>query len=767
MSSEKYRYPGINFFTEADADIFWGRETDIERLYTEISLSDTMVLHAESGVGKSSLVRAGLTPYIAEMDETLVPVVVNFGRTKKYPNLKEIKVESDQKDFLLHILIDTIKEKLYSIDKDEKNAQRFFQRLKSKVIGLDKDKLPYMTSKEDSLWYLLKKIEQKGLKLLLIFDQFEEFQDYDTEQQLCLIKALAQLYESRIPPEINSEIDKNLDELFSSAMSPEEKEVYNANIKFLERDLRLKTLFVIREDKLGVMGLLSDHFPNILKNQFRLKSLHLEQAKDAIEIPAGLEGVYFKSPKFSFEADALNSLLESLKENKSEYIDPIHLQIVASDIEKKIKVKNKAITKNEIPNVKRVITSFYKKKWDIVRSKSAMGNKAFYQLREQILNGLIVNGNRNLVHEESFRQIENAIKIADLLKEEGIVKTEMKNGGNFYCLSHDRMLRPALNDLKKIQNDAENRRKTKKKIRKILVASTILLLGMLAVGLYFKQKKEIQFNNILYTLKKNEIQSKEFEFAKDSLKQVTIDSVTRINNSRIDSTIAIVEQSNVSKNEKNESIKSLEGLRLPTTVVRYFKRKADGDLITNTIATLDKSKYQLSIKESIAVDNNSSGVNTIYFGQNVPKERVKELMAQLNEKEEIITSSKPFQGIGGYDSKNNTIEILYETHDKKFHVRMYAHRPNTAVKLLLTDFLGEYYQLKVYPDWKKKPSFFSSVPTVLYYSDRTEYEALHLTNGLNQLLESKNVEFVHRRGYGLGISESDKKNTFIIHYIEE
>ena len=107
MGAKKRRYPGINFFTESDRDIFKGREKDVERLYTEIMLSDTMVLHAESGVGKSSLVRAGLVPYIKEKNKSFTPVIINFGRTNKL----------EDKGLLLNILISTIKNAIGNLKK--------------------------------------------------------------------------------------------------------------------------------------------------------------------------------------------------------------------------------------------------------------------------------------------------------------------------------------------------------------------------------------------------------------------------------------------------------------------------------------------------------------------------------------------------------------------------------------------------------------------------------------------------------------------------
>ncbi len=59
-----YRYPGITAFREVDQDVFFGRDTDIENLYSSILLNQSTVLSGKSGVGKSSLIYAGLKPVI-------------------------------------------------------------------------------------------------------------------------------------------------------------------------------------------------------------------------------------------------------------------------------------------------------------------------------------------------------------------------------------------------------------------------------------------------------------------------------------------------------------------------------------------------------------------------------------------------------------------------------------------------------------------------------------------------------------------------------
>lgn len=55
-------YKFLDYFTEQDAQIFFGREPEVETVCSQILAHRTFILHGRSGVGKSSIVRAGLLP---------------------------------------------------------------------------------------------------------------------------------------------------------------------------------------------------------------------------------------------------------------------------------------------------------------------------------------------------------------------------------------------------------------------------------------------------------------------------------------------------------------------------------------------------------------------------------------------------------------------------------------------------------------------------------------------------------------------------------
>jgi len=63
---ERSPYPGLSAFTEDDAEFFFGREPEISQIWRKLTARRLLALIGPSGVGKSSLLRAGLIPSAPE-----------------------------------------------------------------------------------------------------------------------------------------------------------------------------------------------------------------------------------------------------------------------------------------------------------------------------------------------------------------------------------------------------------------------------------------------------------------------------------------------------------------------------------------------------------------------------------------------------------------------------------------------------------------------------------------------------------------------------
>ncbi len=74
-SSRPYKF--LDYYTEQDVSLFFGRETEVEAICSQIVAHRSFVLHGRSGVGKSSILRAGLMPKLKAQGH-LVFVIRSF-----------------------------------------------------------------------------------------------------------------------------------------------------------------------------------------------------------------------------------------------------------------------------------------------------------------------------------------------------------------------------------------------------------------------------------------------------------------------------------------------------------------------------------------------------------------------------------------------------------------------------------------------------------------------------------------------------------------
>ena len=65
-TDDRNPYPGLAAFTEADAELFFGREAEVSRLWRTITTRRLLAVIGPSGVGKTSFLRAGLIPAAPE-----------------------------------------------------------------------------------------------------------------------------------------------------------------------------------------------------------------------------------------------------------------------------------------------------------------------------------------------------------------------------------------------------------------------------------------------------------------------------------------------------------------------------------------------------------------------------------------------------------------------------------------------------------------------------------------------------------------------------
>lgn len=316
------RYPGVKPFETRDKDLFFGRERDIADLSDLIALERVVVLFGKSGYGKSSLVNAGILPRLAKANgdnPPVVPLLVRLG------SFQENRTMTPIENLLLRLQENT------NAGPDTAFLEDLFD--------------------QHTLWYHFKRrqlhIEQR---FLLIFDQFEEFFTYPVFQQYLFKSQLSELLYTETPQALRDQ---------SANLNKEQR-------LLLAQPMEIKSLFVIRADRMSLLDSMKDKLPAILHKCHEIKGLSEPQAREAIIKPALADGGPFRSKKFSYSEDALQKILGELSKasrGTRSAVEAFQLQILCQYIENLVidrDVEHIEIHETDLPDIANIYEAYYK-----------------------------------------------------------------------------------------------------------------------------------------------------------------------------------------------------------------------------------------------------------------------------------------------------------------------------------------------------------------------------------------------------------------------
>ena len=226
-------YRGLGYYTEADARWFFGRTTERNVIIAHLRTARLTLLHAESGVGKSSLLRAGVTARLRE-------VAAESLEEGEPPEFIPV-VFTQWKDDPVKYLIAEIETQARFWSNKLAGAGQSQPRSTSRVRQTPRDKLAAKISDA---------AEPLGATFLIILDQFEELFAYPAHQE------------------------RLADELAACVNSP---------------GVPANFLIALREDAYGRVGELFDgRIRNVYGNYLHLEYLTHDAARDAIERPVDM-----------------------------------------------------------------------------------------------------------------------------------------------------------------------------------------------------------------------------------------------------------------------------------------------------------------------------------------------------------------------------------------------------------------------------------------------------------------------------------------------
>ncbi len=286
----KIKNPWLGLESYREGEVLYGRDDDIRDL-TQSVLNDTdTLLYGKSGIGKSSILNAGIFP--AARRNGYLPVLVRLSHKENHSYLSQIK--SAIACSMIPIKVDDSGSQVHlSPEEERKREQELSLRIKKVVDCKDAHK--------ESLYEYFHRFtfhaeDGERIKLLIIFDQFEEIftLQEDESKKKRFFAELADFINDIMPTELQGEVvsqseekeelevadSTNLDSLFNELNLGADSETLEY---VTDNDIHL--VFTIREDFLSEFEYYSSSIPSLKQNRYGLRPLNEEQAAQIILRP--------------------------------------------------------------------------------------------------------------------------------------------------------------------------------------------------------------------------------------------------------------------------------------------------------------------------------------------------------------------------------------------------------------------------------------------------------------------------------------------------
>ncbi len=245
---EQHPWLGLASFTEETRGFFHGREEEVAELGRRVQRKLLTILFGQSGLGKTSILRAGIVPRLRP--EGYCPVYVRIDYSPESPAPAE-----------------QIKQAIF------RATEATGTWTQSGVASQGESLWEFLHHRDD----ILKDAAGKTVIPLLIFDQFEEIftlaqaDDAGRARAAQFVEELADLVENRPPKALEARIEHD--------------DAITERFDFGRADYRI--LVALREDYLAHLESLKGAMPSITQNRMRLARMTGQQALAAVMKPGG------------------------------------------------------------------------------------------------------------------------------------------------------------------------------------------------------------------------------------------------------------------------------------------------------------------------------------------------------------------------------------------------------------------------------------------------------------------------------------------------
>ena len=392
--STRNPWPGLRSFTEDDREFFFGRERETAELLGLVQRSRVVVLYGQSGLGKTSLLQAGLVPQLKALN--FLPLRLRFDHSDGAPPL----------------------------------ARQVMNALQAELGRLQIEAPP--AAANETLWEYFHRTDvdfwgprNRLLMPVLILDQFEEIFTLGqrTESAVARVVEFAAELEAVIEHRPPARVRERLN------AEPEQASAYA-----LQRE-GIKFLVSLREDFLPHLDPWRERIPSMLQDRFRLERMTGARALEVVE-RGGRELV-----STAVARDIVDFVSRSQRSNASPSmeqrdVEPALLSVVCEELNSRRIASGKSQITADLLSDEReeIIRTFYERAFDEVDSN----------VRNWVEDNLLTAaGYRNRAALEDA--LHKGLKLAafDRLVNARILHREERGGVVWLELTHDLLSDPA------------------------------------------------------------------------------------------------------------------------------------------------------------------------------------------------------------------------------------------------------------------------------------------------------------------------------------
>ena len=425
-------YLGPRPYEQKDRDLFFGRDREIYDLKSLVTAYPVVLLYAQSGAGKTSLLNAGLIPALEQKKKYEVLPVVRIGaplefQMGKIPNI-----------FVFNTLLKWAKADIELERLKKISVASFF---KDQTHPVDEDDIPYFR--------------------IAIFDQFEEIFTLHPERWKDRNVFFHQIAEA-----LRS--DPLLRVLFVI------REDYIANLDPYIEDLQELDLISYRMERLR-------------------RDASCEAVEGPLK---GTDYTYAGGVAINLVEQLLKIRVEKgdgkTVEINGEYVEPVQLQIVCETLWFSLPEKVKKITSDHLQtfgDVDEALKGFYEAAVKQVEQDTGVKEE---EIREWFSTKLITPaGTRGLVFGDKTETEGMPNSVVNQLENIHIIRAEMRAGSRWYEITHDRYITPILksNEIKKLAAEKQRYTADVQIIKKRIMMATYYklrsIIGLLGIALPF------------------------------------------------------------------------------------------------------------------------------------------------------------------------------------------------------------------------------------------------------------------------------------------